>query len=117
VEIIGAEDFLNEVTRTPSLARELIFRLSQRLHVAEDRIMRNEQQSGQRLRDSVLGDKAAIERVVVSAGTPALRQRFSHREHITTPFVVGRAPFSHEPPGAVAADFLLHDREHRASDI
>jgi CRP-like cAMP-binding protein len=77
VEIIGAEDFLNEATSTPSLARELIFRLSQRLHVAEDRIVRNEQQGGQRPRDSVLGDQAAIERVVVSAGTSALRQQFT----------------------------------------
>ena len=25
--------------------------------------------------------------------------------------MVGRAPFSHEPPGAVAADLLLYDRE------
>ena len=111
VEIIGAEDFLNEVTRTPSLARELIFRLNQRLHVAEDRIVRNEQQGSQSLRDSVLGDQAAIERVIVSAGTSALRQQFSHRDHITAPFVVGRAPFSHEPPGPLAADLLLHDRE------
>ena len=109
VEIIGAEDFLNEVTRTPSLARELIFRLSQRLHFAEDRIVRNEQQGDQRPRESVLGDQAAIERVVVSAGTSALRQQFTHRNHITAPFVVGRAPFSHEPQGAVAAD--LYDRE------
>ena len=52
VEIIGAEDFLNEVTRTPSLARELIFRLSQHLHFAEDRIVRNEQQGDQRPRGS-----------------------------------------------------------------
>ena len=109
VEIIGAEDFLNEVTRTPSLARELIFRLSQRLHIAEDRIVRNEHQGDQRPRESVLGDQAAIERVVVSAGTSALRQQFTHRNHITAPFVVGRAPFSHEPQGAVAAD--LYDRE------
>jgi len=109
VEIIGAEDFLNEVTRTPSLARELIFRLSQRLHFAEDRIVRNEQQGDQRPRESVLGDQVAIERVVVSAGTSALRQQFTHRNHITAPFVVGRAPFSHEPQGAVAAD--LYDRE------
>ena len=91
VEIIGAEDFLNEVTRTPSLARELIFRLSQRLHFAEDRIVRNEQQGDQRPRESVLGDQVAIERVVVSAGTSALRQQFTHRNHITAPFVVGRA--------------------------
>jgi CRP/FNR family transcriptional regulator, cyclic AMP receptor protein len=112
VEIIGAEDFFNEVTRTPSLARELIIRLSQRLHVAEDRIVRDEQQSSQRLRKSVsLGDEAAIEGVVVTAGTSALRQQFSHRDHITAPFVVGRAPFSHEPPGAVSADLLLYDRE------
>ena len=111
VEIIGAEAFLNEVTRTPSLARELIFRLSQRLHFAEDRIVRNEQQGDQRPRESVLGDQAAIERVVVSAGTSALRQQFSHQDHITAPFVVGRAPFSHEPPGPLAADLLLHDRE------
>jgi CRP-like cAMP-binding protein len=110
VEIISAEDFLNEVTRTPSLARELIFRLSQRLHLAEDRIVRNEQQSGQGLRESVPGHQAAIERVVVSAGTSALRQQFSHRDHITAPFVVGRAPFSHEPPGSVAADLQLYDR-------
>ncbi len=41
-EIMSVENFLDEVTRTPSLARELIFRLSQRLH-AEDRIVRNEQ--------------------------------------------------------------------------
>ena len=109
VEIIGAEDFLNEVTRTPSLARELIFRLSQRLHFAEDRIVRNEHQGDQRPRESVLGDQVAIERVVVSAGTSALRQQFTHRNHITAPFVVGRAPFSHEPQGAVAAD--LYDRE------
>ena len=109
VEIIGAEDFLNEVTRTPSLARELIFRLSQHLHFAEDRIVRNEQQGDQRPRESVLGDQVAIERVVVSAGTSALRQQFTHRNHITAPFVVGRAPFSHEPQGAVAAD--LYDRE------
>jgi len=112
VEIIGAENFLNEVTRTPSLARELIFRLSQRLHVAEDRIVRNEQQGGQRLREGVsLGDQTPIEGVVVTAGTSALRQQLSHRVHVTAPFVVGRAPFSHEPPGAVAADLLLYDRE------
>ena len=97
------------MTRTPSLARELIFRLSQRLHFAEDRIVRNEQQGDQRPRESVLGDQVAIERVVVSAGTSALRQQFTHRNHITAPFVVGRAPFSHEPQGAVAAD--LYDRE------
>jgi len=112
-EIMSAENFLDEVARTPSLARELIFRLSQRLHVAEDRIVRNEQQqSGQLLREDLgLGDQAAIERVVVSAGTLALRQQFSRREHITAPFVVGRAPFSHEPPGPLAADLLLYDRE------
>jgi len=112
VEIIGAEDFLNEVTSTPSLARELIFRLSQRLHVAEDRIVRDEQQGDQRLRESMgLGGQAAIEGVVVSAGTSTLRHQFSHREQITTPFVVGRAPFSHESRGPVAANLLLSDHE------
>jgi CRP/FNR family cyclic AMP-dependent transcriptional regulator len=112
MEIISAEDFLDEVTRTPSLARELIFRLSQRLHDAENRIVRDEQQGGQRFRESqAFGNQAAIEGVVVSAGTSALRHQFSHRDHITAPFVVGRAPFSHEASGPVAADLLLHDRE------
>jgi CRP/FNR family transcriptional regulator, cyclic AMP receptor protein len=112
MEIISAEDFLNEVTRTPSLARELIFRLSQRLHDAENRIVRDEQQGGQRFPErQAFGDQAAIEGVVVSAGTTALRHQFSHRDHITAPFVVGRAPFSHEASGPVAADLLLHDRE------
>jgi CRP/FNR family transcriptional regulator, cyclic AMP receptor protein len=112
MEIISAEDFLDEVTRTPSLARELIFRLSQRLHDAENRIVRDELQGGQRLRESgSFGDQAAIEGVVVSAGTSALRHQFSHRDHITAPFVVGRAPFSHEAPGPAAADLLLYDRE------
>jgi CRP/FNR family transcriptional regulator, cyclic AMP receptor protein len=112
MEIISAEDFLDEVTRTPSLARELIFRLSQRLHDAENRIVRDEQQGGERFRESqAFGDQAAIEGVVVSAGTSALRHQFSHRDHITAPFVVGRAPFSHEASGPVAADLLLHDRE------
>jgi CRP/FNR family transcriptional regulator, cyclic AMP receptor protein len=112
VEIIRSEDFLNEITRTPNLARELICRLSQRLRVAEDRIVRDEQQGSPRLRESVsLADQAAIAGVVVSAGTSALRHQFSHRDHITAPFVVGRVPLSHEAPGPVAADLLLHDRE------
>jgi CRP-like cAMP-binding protein len=74
-EIISAEDFLDEVTRTPSLARELIFRLSQRLHNAENRIVRDERQGGQRFRESETSE-AAIEGVVVCAGTSALRPQF-----------------------------------------
>jgi CRP/FNR family transcriptional regulator, cyclic AMP receptor protein len=111
VEIIGAEDFLEQVARTPSLARELISRLSQRLHVAEDRIVFDEQKEGQRLRPGSLGDHAAIEGMVVTAGTSALRHQFSHRDHINAPFVVGRAPLSHEAPGRLDADLLLQDRE------
>jgi CRP/FNR family cyclic AMP-dependent transcriptional regulator len=112
VEIIDAEEFLEEVARTPSLARVLISRLSQRLHAAEDRIVLDEQQGGKGLRESrSLGDHAAIEGVVVTAGTPALRRQFSHRDHINAPFVVGRASLSHETPGRLAADLLLQDRE------
>src|SRR6516165_12824257 len=61
--------------------------------------------------ESAAADQAAIEHVVATAGTSMLRQQFSHRDHITAPFVVGRASLSHEPRGPLAADLLLYDRE------
>ena len=112
-EIIPVAVFLDEVIRAPETARDLIVRLSQRLHDAEDRIVSDEQPRGPPVsRDRGLGARELASGVTLTAATSELRGQLAHVLEIeTTPYLIGRAPLPHESPGTLKVDLQLRDRE------
>ena len=112
-EIIPVAVFLEEVVRAPEAARDLIVRLSQRLHDAEDRIVSDEQPGGPPVpRDSGLGAHQPASGITLTAASPELRHQLAEVVEIErTPYLVGRASLPHEPSGALKVDLQLLDRE------
>ncbi|MCW2241890.1 cyclic nucleotide-binding domain-containing protein [Azospirillum canadense] len=118
-EVLGAQDFLDRVSRDAALARDLIQRLSVRLRTIEDKI------AGDLLPEAVEPTSAAGSGVpsddLIPGDTPitliaqsdALRARIGGGPLPVTrlPFVVGRAPASGEAPPMRRPDLCLDDHE------
>jgi CRP/FNR family transcriptional regulator, cyclic AMP receptor protein len=120
VEVISPTDFLDRISRSPEAARELIRRLSQRLHEAEDRIVTDERSSGGRaaVRRKASGAGTSVApaalhgaQLALAAKHPALRRQLEAPiAPSTLPFVVGRRPFLDESSPARSPDLTLDDQ-------
>lgn len=110
-EAVGAADFLDDVSRSPKSARDLIQRLSRRLHEAEDRIVADELAGPARPSATSLGDSGPVAGLALAAASRALRRQLAGKLAIGVPFVIGRAPLPGEQLATRRVDLLLQDRE------
>jgi CRP/FNR family cyclic AMP-dependent transcriptional regulator len=105
VEVLTPTEFFDQIARSPRAARELIWRLSQRLREADDRIVNDESRSGRTHETRKDADsQTALESVnnaYLAAKNPWLRRQFHAPLGLgDLPFVVGRGPVTREglPP-------------------
>lgn len=114
-EVLSAREFLSWVSRDPSLAGDLILRLSIRLRTIEDKIAGNllafsgEDQTGA---VEVSAATARAEGTVsLTAQTDALRDQIGSAPIPvgSLPFVVGRIPLADEAEPARRPDLLIAD--------
>lgn len=112
-ETITSADFLDEISRSPDGARDLILRLSHRLYEAEDRIVGDEQPSILALeRRSNLGEVVNVPGFKLAAATPELRKQMTHDVEVTkVPYLVGRSPLPGEPDPALKVHLQFRDQE------
>jgi len=108
-ELIAPAQFLDLISRTPDAARDLIQRLSQRLHAADDRIVADEQRGSPDL-ERDLGEGGAVEGLSLAAATRKLRRQIKRCIAVEVPFVVGREVLPGEPPAPLKLDLALRDR-------
>lgn len=106
-EAFTSAEFLDAVSRTSEAARELILRLSQRLHEADDRIVADEEAGGPRPQpDRDLGERGPVEGLRLAPATAALRRQVKADLPIGAPFVfsirVGRSSEGQTAPRADA---------------
>jgi hypothetical protein len=113
VEILTPAEFLDEMAHSPSAARELIQRLSQRLREADDRIVNDERRSSR----GYAGQKDAGSQMVQVLGTNAYlaaKNPWLQRQLPTPlglgdlPFIIGRRPNAGEEP-PLEQDLKLDD--------
>jgi CRP/FNR family transcriptional regulator, cyclic AMP receptor protein len=119
VEVLGAQQFLERVSGDPTLARDLILRLSIRLRKIENKIaghllsLAQEPSSSEaaaEVIDTIISAGATISLV---AQSDALRAQMGADpvKVATLPYVVGRISAAHETPSARKPDLLLEDEE------
>lgn len=111
-EVLSPAEFLDQIANSPATARELIRRLSQRLREADDRIVKDEKESGQAERH-LPADDTTVARVQVlhlSAKSEWV-QRGLHTPIVIgeRPFIIGRAPFPGEGQPSIPPDLQLED--------
>jgi len=113
VEILTPTEFLDQMARSPSAARELIQRLSQRLRAADDRIVSGAKRSGSARWNWEDADRQPAP--IIHHAYLAAKNRWLQRQFHTPlglgdrPFVVGRRPTEGEGPPAQRPDLLLDD--------
>ena len=103
VEILTPTEFFDQIAGSPPAARELIQRLSQRLREADERIVKDERQSGPAHEN--LGDNVRL-----AAANPWLQRQFDTPlglDHL--PFIVGRRPVPGEGQPLWQPDLMLDD--------
>jgi CRP/FNR family cyclic AMP-dependent transcriptional regulator len=113
-EILTPTEFFDQIAHSPSAARELIRRLSQRLREADNRIVSDEKRSG-----SAHGNREQAHRqtpaplayhVYLAAKHPWLQRQFHTPLEVgDRPFVVGRRPIAEEAAPPRQPDLLLDD--------
>lgn len=105
--------FLDEVSRSPECARDLLTRMSLRLREAEDRIVADEQPNSIMTGgDQVLRRSSKITPITLAAGSPGLRRQIPEDIEVGhVPYLVGRSPLPNEPPGALRVDLALPGHE------
>src|SRR6201981_1265629 len=114
VEILTPPEFLDQIAGSPSAARELIQRLSQRLREADDRIVSDEKQSGSAQWNREGADRQTLAPLIHHAYLAA-KDRWLQRQFHTPlglgdrPFVVGRRPTAGEELPPREPDLLLDD--------
>jgi CRP/FNR family transcriptional regulator, cyclic AMP receptor protein len=119
VEVLTAQQFLDRVSSDPTLARDLILRLSIRLKRLEDKMAgdllpfaheRLPEAPDGTASNAVLAHTAPLS---IAAQTDALRARMGaapiHISHV--PFVIGRMPVGDEAPPPRLPDLRLDDEE------
>lgn len=106
VEIIPARDFFEQVSRSPDTARELLLRLSSRLHEIEDRVADSPQ-------PPPADRPVPPAEISISAKHPDLRRQMGTDPIAIEklPFIVGRKPVTGEAGPGVALDLRLEDDE------
>jgi len=114
VEILTPAEFLDEIAHSPRAARELIQRLSQRLHEADDRIVNDERRSSRGYGDQTDGGgqivQASDTNAYLAAKTPWLQRQLHTPIGLgDLPFVVGRRPADGEEPPPLEPNLKLDD--------
>lgn len=114
VEILTSTEFLDQIAHSPSAARELIGRLSQRLREADDRIVSDEKRSGRAHGNWEDAHRQAPAPVIyhayLAAKDPWLQGQFHTPLGLgDRPFVVGRRPLAGEGLPPRQPDLLLDD--------
>jgi len=102
-EFLSPTEFLDQIVGSPPAARQLIERLSQRLREADERIVKDERQSGPAHEN--LGDNVRL-----AAANPWLQRQFDTPlglDHL--PFIVGRRPVPGEGQPIWQPDLMLDD--------
>ena len=114
VRLLDRRHFLEEISRHPELARELLLRLSERLRRADDRVV---QLSGQQLPAPDAGEEELPAVRLLPAAAELEGQIPAEGLVITRfPFTVGRRPDRGERAPATAVDLALRDtRPYRLS--
>ena len=104
VEVFSAQEFLDQVSHDPTLARELILRLSIRLRKVEDRIVAG---------TAPKRDTLTAASITLIGRTDRLRSQIgsSPIKVSSLPFVVGRMPAGDEVLPPRRPDLLVQDRE------
>ncbi len=119
VEVLTTREFFERVSSDPTLARELILRLSVRLRSIEDKIAadlltfghdRSADGPDGMVSDPIIADDAAIS---LSAQTDLLRARIGAAPILAgrLPFVVGRLPAVDEAEPMRRPDLVIEDEE------
>ena len=113
-EFLNPTEFLDQIAGSPPAARELIRRLSQRLREADDRIVKDERQSGRASENlDKAGDQTAVssaDHVYLAAKSQWLQRQFHTPLALgDRPFVVGRRPVAGEGPPLWQPDLMLDD--------
>ncbi len=107
--------FLDEISRHPDLARELLLRLSERLRDADDRVVELSRQQASPL-DATTDEELPAVRVLPAS--PELARQMPEEGLVITrfPFIVGRRPDRGERAPTTAVDLALVDsRPYRLS--
>lgn len=118
-ETMSAQQFVDQVSTDPALARELIVRLSIRLRRIEDKVAgdllpapheRATDGPDGAPSDAVIGEGAAIS---LAAQTSVLRARIGAApiEITSLPYVVGRKPVAGETEPVTPANLMIDDKE------
>jgi CRP/FNR family transcriptional regulator, cyclic AMP receptor protein len=113
-EFLTPTEFLDQIVNSPPGARELIRRLSQRLHEADDRIVNDERRTARTSQNLTgAGGHTAlspVHRLYLAAQSPWLQQQFDTPLVLgELPFVVGRRPIAGEAPPLRQPDLMLDD--------
>jgi hypothetical protein len=114
VEILTPAEFLDQIAGSPSAARELIQRLSQRLREADDRIVSDERRSGRAHGNGEEADSQTpgplVYHAYFAAKNPWLQPQFHTPLGLgDRPLVVGRRPIAGEELPPWQPDLLLDD--------
>jgi CRP/FNR family cyclic AMP-dependent transcriptional regulator len=103
-EMLTPSEFFDRLDQSPGTARDLIRRLSQRLHAAEERIV------GEEARPEA--GAAPAREVRIEARTAWLRRQMPTPVMVAhLPFIVGRRPLAGERAARRRPDLLLDDYE------
>src|SRR5262245_4345947 len=112
VEILSPNEFFDQITSSPREARELIQRLSRRLHEADDRIVKDERRSGraQGAQKNADSQTQPVKNAYLTAKNSWLRTRFHGPIDVgDLPFVVGRVSALREARPPLQPDLKLGD--------
>lgn len=105
-EVLTPAEFLDRLDQSPGTARDLIRRLSQRLHAAEERIV------GDEARHDARPAPAPARTVRIGAAGAWLRRQMPEPVAVGhLPFIVGRRPLAGERAARRRPDLLLDDHE------
>jgi hypothetical protein len=113
-EFLNPTEFLDQIAGSPRAARELIWRLSQRLREADDRIVKDERRSGRENENLAEADNqtavSPADHPYLAAKSPWLQRQFHTPLGLgDLPFVVGRRPIPGEGPPLWQPDLMLDD--------
>ena len=114
LRLLDRRHFLEEISRHPDLARELLLRLSERLRKADDRVVQLSEQQAPPAQ-AAAGELPAVRLLPAS---PELSRQLPEEGVVITrfPFTVGRRPDRGERAPATAVDLALQDsRPYRLS--